>query len=34
MWGAAPLLRPEQFDREIATNALLVKAAGIPITTQ
>ena len=37
--GAEPLLlRPEQFDREIAreiaTNALLVKAAGIPITTQ
>jgi tripartite-type tricarboxylate transporter receptor subunit TctC len=37
--GAEPLLlRPEQFDREIAreiaTNAELVKAAGIPITTQ
>lgn len=37
--GAEPMLMPpEQFDREIAreiaTNALLVKAAGIPITTQ
>ena len=37
--GAEPLLMPpEQFDREIAreiaTNAALVKAAGIPVTTQ
>ena len=37
--GAEPMLMPpEQFDREIAgeiaTNAALVKAAGIPITTQ
>lgn len=37
--GAEPMLMPpEQFDREIAreiaTNAQLVKAAGIPITTQ
>jgi len=32
------LMPPEQFDREIAreiaTNAALVKAAGIPVTTQ
>lgn len=37
--GAEPMLMPpEQFDREIAreiaTNAALVKAAGIPVTTQ
>ena len=37
--GAEPLLmEPKEFDREIvreiATNAALVKAAGIPITTQ
>jgi len=37
--GAEPMLvPPDQFDREIAreisTNAALVKASGIPITTQ
>ncbi len=33
--GAEPMLMsPEQFDREITTSAALVKAAGIPVTTQ